>query len=74
MTRILNLIFCVASFAGIIASVLLAIQASQPCSGDGCMIRLSYILALIIFLFSTLIFYITLRHERLRYKKRRSNS
>jgi hypothetical protein len=49
------------SIAGFMYGAKLFIEASQPCSSDGCMVRLLYLVAVPIMLISGIVGYIIIR-------------
>lgn len=59
--QIINLIFCLLSFGGIVLGCELMYEGTRPCGGDGCMIHFMIFLALIVFLIAGPIFYMTVR-------------
>lgn len=71
MGQILNIFSCLISFVGIVSSITLLIEGSQPCGGDGCLIHILLIIGVIMLLISAPIFFFTLRREVLRYKAKR---
>jgi hypothetical protein len=69
MDRIGNMLLCLISFVGIIASLDFAYKGSRPCGGDGCLIRLDLYMGAVIFLISAPVFFVTLKREIARHQK-----
>jgi hypothetical protein len=63
MSRIKNGILCIISCAGVILALDWFLQGLQPCSGDGCMIHIIFIPAIILIAIAGPIFYTTLKQE-----------
>ena len=58
--RIVFWVFYILTIIGLIFSVVLVIQGSLPCSGDGCMIQLLYIIGIpLLIIFGLLFFFMT---------------
>jgi hypothetical protein len=56
--KIVNYSALILSIVGVIFSIILFIEASQPCGSDGCLIHILYIIAIPMFLISGIIFYV----------------
>jgi len=57
--KYVNYFFLCLSIAGVIASVWMFIEASQPCGSDGCMIHILYFLAIPLFIISAIVWRVT---------------
>jgi hypothetical protein len=63
MTRFINLLRCLLAFAGLVYGAKLMNEGTRPCGSDGCMIHLLVPAAIIFFLISGLVFYISVKRE-----------
>ncbi len=72
--RIFNGLFCLLSLAGIIFSLVLFYEGTQPCSGDGCIIQILVVIGLVCLLISGPVFYVTIRKEKHYWQNEDSNA
>jgi hypothetical protein len=70
MSRIINIFRCLLAFAGLIYGAKLMYEGTRPCGSDGCMIHLLVPIAIIFFLISGPVFYISLKREIENFKKK----
>lgn len=59
--RILVILINILSGLGMLSSIPFMIEGSKPCASDGCLIRLSLIFGLVIFIPSLIVFAITFK-------------